>query len=120
MTLDQWLQEATGTFPRGVRERLAREYKAHLEDSVASGGSGDALELFGDSQMVAKELTRLYVTTARLQLLEEMPGGWYRFLILISLWAPVYSLSYRASALNVFCLVMETVAFSGIILSTVH
>jgi hypothetical protein len=67
-----------------------------------------------------RDLTRLYVTTARLRQLEETPGGWYRFLILISLWAPVYSLSYRASALNVFCLVMETVAFSGIILSTVH
>ena len=100
MTLGQWLQEATGTFPHGVRERLAQDYKAHLDDSVASGRSGDALELFGNPQMVAKDLTRLYVTSDRLKLLEEMPRGWYRYLILVSLWAPAYSLSYRASALR--------------------
>ena len=120
MTLGQWLQEATGTFPRGVRERLAQDYKAHLDDSVASGRSGDALELFGNPQMVAKDLTRLYVTSDRLKLLEEMPRGWYRYLILVSLWAPAYSLSYRASALSVSCLVMETIAFFGIMLFTVH
>lgn len=120
MTLGQWLQEATGTFPRGVRERLAQEYKAHLDDGVASEGSEDALELFGNPQMVAKVLTRLYVTSDRLKLLEEMPRGWYRYLILVNLWAPAYSLSYRVSALSVSCHVMEMIAFSGIMFFMVH
>ena len=66
MTLDQWLQEATGTFPRGVQERLAQEYTAHLEDSVVAGGSGDALELFGESRQVEKRLQKLYCNQEQL------------------------------------------------------
>ncbi|WP_407570194.1 hypothetical protein [Deinococcus altitudinis] len=71
MTLDQWLQEATGSFPRGVRERLAQEYGAHLEDSVAAGGSGDALELFGDSRAARKLLGKSYVDEQRLTALKN-------------------------------------------------
>ncbi|WP_407538406.1 hypothetical protein Q0M94_09580 [Deinococcus radiomollis] len=71
MTLDQWLQEATGTFPRGVRERLAQEYGAHLEDSVATGGSEDAFELFGDPTAVRKMLGKSYVDEQRLKALRN-------------------------------------------------
>ena len=67
MTLDQWLQEATGTFPPGIRERLAQEYTAHLEDSVAAGGSGNALELFGEPLQVKQRLKKLYITQERLE-----------------------------------------------------
>jgi hypothetical protein len=67
VTLDQWLEEATGTFPCGVRERLAQEYIAHLEDSVAAGGSGEALELFGEPQRMKRSLKKLYVSQERLE-----------------------------------------------------
>ena len=60
MTLDQWLQEATGIFPRGVQERLAQEYTVHLKDSVAAGGSGDALELFGEPKQVEKRFQKIW------------------------------------------------------------
>ena len=75
MTLDQWLQEATGTFPRGVRERLAQEYGAHLEDSVATGGSEDAFELFGDPTAVRKMLGKSYVDEQRLKALRNQREG---------------------------------------------
>ncbi len=71
MTLDQWLQEATGTFPRGVRERLAQEYGAHLADSIMSDGSDDAFELFGDPKAVRKILGKSYVDEQRLKALKN-------------------------------------------------
>jgi len=118
MTLDQWLQEATGTFPRGVRERLRQEYTAHLEDSVGAGGSVDAQELFGDPDKVAKDLTRLYVTSDRLKLLENMSGGWYCFMLLISVLYSPYTLTYQTSILNIFYFVTEIVLLLLIILCT--
>lgn len=66
MTLDQWLEEATGTFPPGIRERLAQEYTTHLEDSVAADGSRDALELFGKPKEIEKRLKKFYYNQKQL------------------------------------------------------
>ena len=74
MTLERWLQEATGTFPPGIRERLAQEYTAHLEDSVAAGGSGDALELFGEPKQVEKSLRKLYYNQKQLTAILRQEG----------------------------------------------
>lgn len=77
MTLDQWLQEATGTFPPGIRERLAQEYTAHVEDSVAAGGSGDALELFGKPESLKRQLKKHYVSQERMdQVKRSERGAW--------------------------------------------
>ena len=70
MNLQQWLREATAPFPPGVRERLNQEYAAHLEDSMAAGGSADPLHLFGDPAQVRKSLERSYLTTDRLKTLQ--------------------------------------------------
>ena len=57
-----------------MRERPAQDYKAHLEDSVASGGSGDALELFGDSLRVKRSLKKLYISQERLEQIRKSTG----------------------------------------------
>jgi hypothetical protein len=61
MTLDQWLRDATGTFPAGVQKRLAQEYRAHLEESVAAGGIGDPVVLFGRPKKVRQQLKKTYL-----------------------------------------------------------
>lgn len=62
--LNQWLQEATGPFPPGVRARLAQEYRAHLEESEAGGGPGDPVQLFGSPLAVQRQLRRSYLSQA--------------------------------------------------------
>ena len=71
MTLDQWLQEATGTFPRGVRERLAQDYRTHLEESIKAGGNGDVPDLFGNPTSVRKSLKKSYLDKKQFQAIVE-------------------------------------------------
>jgi hypothetical protein len=66
MTLEQWLREATGTFPAGVQKRLAQEYRAHLEESLAAGNDGDVKNLFGQPDTVRRQLEKSYVVSKRL------------------------------------------------------
>ena len=86
MTLDQWLQEATGTFPRGVRKRLEKEYQTHLADSILAGGSGDAFELFGDPRKIRKSLKKLYIEEKQLRTVRKQTGlrFWVFFILAAS------------------------------------
>jgi hypothetical protein len=74
VTLQQWLQEATGIFPAGVQKRLAQEYRAHLEESVAAGGIGDPVALFGTPDKVQHQLKNSYVVISRADELKYMSG----------------------------------------------
>lgn len=85
MTLDQWLQEATGTFPRGVRERLAQDYRTHLEESIEAGGNGDIPDLFGNPTSVRKSLKKSYLDKKQFQAIVEQKEMVYWFLVALSL-----------------------------------
>ena len=71
MTLDQWLLEAAGTFPRGVRERLAQDYRTHLEESIKAGGNGNVQDLFGNPTSVRKLLRKTYLDKKQFQAIIE-------------------------------------------------
>lgn len=64
--LAMWLEAATGDFSAGVRARLAQEYRAHLEESVAAGGTADPAALFGEPDAVRTALSRTYLTRTEL------------------------------------------------------
>ena len=81
MKLDLWLQEATEIFPQGVRERLAEEYAAHLEDSVAAGESEDALELFGDPRAAQQLLKKTYLQQGQFSSLKQR-SSWAFWILL--------------------------------------
>jgi hypothetical protein len=85
MTLDQWLQEATGIFPAGVQKRLAQEYAAHLEDSVAVGGVADPVALLGPPYDVQSTLKKSYLTSQEFGgLSNNFLNRWYVPIILAS------------------------------------
>ena len=114
MTLDQWLQEATGSFPRGVRERLAQEYGAHLEDSVTAGGSGNAEDLFGKPAIVEKALNKSYIKKKDLLSLEKQPF-WIIWLSLGSaLLLPIMSLFHRLTLLSALSITIILTTFACI------
>lgn len=71
MTFDQWLEEVTGSFPAGVRTRLAQEYRAHWEES----GGGDVVALFGPPTSVRLELLKRYTPQSLIAAL-DVHGGW--------------------------------------------
>jgi hypothetical protein len=77
VTLQQWLQEATGTFPAGVQKRLAQEYRAHLEESVAAGGIGDPVVLFGEPKIIQQQLEKSYVQVGRIDELRSVTGFYF-------------------------------------------
>ncbi|MGY2893635.1 hypothetical protein [Deinococcus sp. UYEF24] len=118
MTLDQWLQEATGRFPRGVRERLAQEYGAHLEDSAAAGGSDDVVKLFGKPAIVEKHLSRSYVKQKQLSTLEKQPR-WPFWIFSLTVFLPLIMLIFHKPILSsALSLVFIFTAFAFVLYRT--
>jgi hypothetical protein len=72
VNIETWLSEATGSFPAGVQQRLAQEYRAHWEES---GGGGDVAALFGKPGVVRRRLKRLYFDAQQFQRLQENPNS---------------------------------------------
>ena len=79
MTFDAWLEEAVGSFPAGVRARLAQEYRAHWEES----GGGDAAALFGKPGVVRRRLKWVYLSSSELRPLQELNGGFHWFFTVV-------------------------------------
>jgi len=112
MTLDLWLQEALGGYSAGVQRRLGGEYRTHLEDSVAAGGSGNPVQVLGDPQDVARFLKRLYLTRTEWEWwsgadksLGFMPFG-EGSLVLLAMFAPSHAPLPYAPLLMAFTLIM--------------
>lgn len=92
MTLDDWMSRVVADFPRPLQQHLRSEYRAHYQDHLAAGGSDDALALFGDPAQTRKQLQKLYVTQASLEI---RPGA-------VPFLAVMYALIYSYFAFNFF------------------
>jgi hypothetical protein len=94
MTLQQWLQEATGDSPAGVQRRLAQEYRAHLDESVAAGGVSDPVALFGEPEVTERQLQKSYVHAGRISELKSTTDFYFWLSAVFSLCVTAFALIY--------------------------
>lgn len=96
MNLNQWLSEATGSYPAGVQRRLAQEYRAHWEES----GGGDAVAVFGKPGVVRRRLKRSYFTAEEFGFVNGA-GEWVFWAGVISMVACAALLSSTRSSIPI-------------------
>ncbi len=79
MRLEWWIVEATQGFPLAVQERLAKECRAHWEQHLEAGESGEVKDILGDSANVRRELKRLYSSQEELTYFQETAPRFINF-----------------------------------------
>jgi hypothetical protein len=118
MTLDQWLREATGMFPKGVQTRLAQEYRAHLEESVAAGDSRDVESLFGQPDTVRRQLKKSYAVSKQLADLNYIGERPFWFGTAMWLGILLFGLTWMSSSQALFLLAVGCAFGTSLLIAT--